>query len=182
MKKREISRAFCGHWHNHRLWDESRIVQIGALCPTGWNNPGLSDYGRVLIYDDDADAVTYVTVPGPRFIQVRVDDASSDWKQMEEPSAKAQREGNTLFLQMAVPMDRVPEFMRLKDEHRGRYHVVDIVPDRAEAEVAARAAAQATQSVDLLSEAVVAYGSNMDLPEDVSRKSVIRQIRRYLNV
>jgi len=32
-------------------------MQLGALCPTGWDNPGLDGYGTVAFLDGEGDAL-----------------------------------------------------------------------------------------------------------------------------
>jgi hypothetical protein len=55
QRRYEIHAAFLGNWHGERdfLGDpEHRAYQIGALCPTGFDNPGpQGSYGRILLYD-----------------------------------------------------------------------------------------------------------------------------------
>lgn len=73
-----------GNWHDAREWcmssqaaaaAHSTIIQLGALVPTGWDNPGLERYGRVLIstHHNQKPAVTVDEkwLPGPRFVTVR---------------------------------------------------------------------------------------------------------------
>lgn len=59
-----------GNWHNHALWRfndlDVTVVQVGALVPTGWDNPGW-DYGRVLLASAGR-ALRFQRVKGPRFV------------------------------------------------------------------------------------------------------------------
>lgn len=65
--------AFAGNWHSPSEWSfqtgssELKVVQVGALVPTGWDNPGW-DYGRA--YSLDSSGVRFETLPGPRFFVV----------------------------------------------------------------------------------------------------------------
>jgi DNA repair exonuclease SbcCD nuclease subunit len=43
-----IGHVFCGNWHDRRVWEGpegAKVVQVGALAPTGFNNPGHEGYG-----------------------------------------------------------------------------------------------------------------------------------------
>ena len=66
-----ISAAFLGNWHGERdfLGDpEHRAYQIGALCPTGFDNPGPQGaYGRILLYDTVAREVRALRARHPTY-------------------------------------------------------------------------------------------------------------------
>lgn len=75
-KRNSISGVFAGNWHDRRLWPSwttARLVnfvfQLGALVPTGWDNPGLGGYGTLGIFDGDIGNADYRVIPGPRFIK-----------------------------------------------------------------------------------------------------------------
>ena len=72
-----ISYVEAGNWHDQRTWppqngDGVRISQVGALCPTGWDNPGLSGYGGVEFIEtlspSDKGSWGHTWIHGPRFI------------------------------------------------------------------------------------------------------------------
>lgn len=66
---RGIQTAYAGNWHGY--WEESRLgvrlVQLSALCPTGWDNPGTAQYGWVHFWPVGEDGGR-VQIPGPRFV------------------------------------------------------------------------------------------------------------------
>jgi hypothetical protein len=88
-----MATAACGlmampeHKHDMR-W----IMQIGSLCPTGWDNAGLDGYGTVALWDTDTQALTWRVLPGPRFCVARSADEE------ESIIGVAKRRGDTLFL------------------------------------------------------------------------------------
>ena len=80
---RDIARTYriafveCGNWHNQRAWsprngDGVHISQVGALAPTGWDNPGLVGYGGVdmieVLGTMDRGAWSNTWIHGPRFL------------------------------------------------------------------------------------------------------------------
>ncbi len=71
MRECSIDYAYCGNWHTPARW--GTVVQCGALCPTGWDNPGW-DYGRVRTLDSTTGLQSDFTVPGPRFLNVNTEE------------------------------------------------------------------------------------------------------------
>lgn len=73
MHRYRIEACAAGNWHQYRSWeaqrdgDTYRVAQIGALCPTGWDNPGLEGYGS-LIHWTPGQPFEREEIPGPRFI------------------------------------------------------------------------------------------------------------------
>ena len=69
----DILNVFAGNWHDRKTIVDSTtgvvVHQIGALCPTGWNNPGLDLYGTVSRYTAPGHKPEDTIIPGPRFIQ-----------------------------------------------------------------------------------------------------------------
>lgn len=81
-----VSCVLAGNWHDYHAWETDgicpRVVQIGALCPTGWDNPGLEGYGGVEIWDSERPTETErYELPGPRFVY-RLPEANP-WPELE---------------------------------------------------------------------------------------------------
>lgn len=71
LEQHKVGAAVAGNWHEHHVWEDGRMVaQVGALAPTGWDNPGLLDYGWMVVYDTETRAFESYRVPGPRFLDV----------------------------------------------------------------------------------------------------------------
>lgn len=121
MRDRDVRAMLMGDWHRRRVWankddfgtlpldplgrsfqigddDESVIMQIGALVPTGFDNPGLHGYGTVAFWDGER--LSWEELPGPRFCTVRSDE--------EEKAvvAEAAKLGHNLFLRRYYTGDR----------------------------------------------------------------------------
>lgn len=113
MKERNIRCMLLGDWHRRMVWsrhdgmttatcglmtmpehkhDMRWVMQIGSLCPTGWDNAGLDGYGTVALWDTDTQALTWRVLPGPRFCVARSADEE------ESITGNAKRRGDTLFL------------------------------------------------------------------------------------
>lgn len=76
-----IERYYAGDWHTRQGYHGGRVVQIGALCPVSFANPGADGYGTVLTLErPEGDhlsrrgghLVRVDIAPGPRFIQAEM--------------------------------------------------------------------------------------------------------------
>ncbi len=67
--KADVEFAFMGHWHKP---DEYRAknfhaVQISTLIPASFSDV-YEGTGRMLVYDDETNTVSFENIPGPRFL------------------------------------------------------------------------------------------------------------------
>ena len=73
-KRYGFREVYAGNWHKHQTWDcylvglseNLRVVQVGALVPTGFDNAGLTGYGSLVTRN--ADRVDRVEVDSVRYI------------------------------------------------------------------------------------------------------------------
>lgn len=171
-----IRYAVAGNWHARRLWSmvEPRVhvMQVGALVPTGWDNPGLEGYGTLAILDSEAGTLTYEELTGPRFVKTRT------VEEAYEVAGEAKRLGHQLYLQMVAPPDQLASTLALLDIPG--LAAVEVVPDAAQSEQAARSAADAARSGETLGTALGGFVEEMKLEEGVDRAAVLRRARGYL--
>ena len=175
-KKHTIDQVFAGNWHNRKIWDD--VVQVGTLCPTGWDNPGMEGYGGLAVLDTGDDArfhVDILEIAGPRFIKVSapVSDADlQEWKQ----------KGHSIFIRDIAP----PEFMDTSKEWLERVRSEGLIaggevePEGTEERVAAITAAHSAKSASTLDEAVASFVRDMPLPDEVDRGAVLARVKGYL--
>lgn len=173
MAKHGTKILFAGHWHEHRVWRQGdmTIVQVGALCPTGWDNPstiGQPDpYGSLIIWDSNNPTVYQRhVIPGPRFISIKYG----------EPIPKAD-DGCHLFVRQTVRADMVSSVMASSTPGV----TLEVQADRESAEMSARSAASAAASKGTLADALVAYVDAMGL-EDDDKTEVLAKCRSRLGV
>lgn len=159
--------CFAGDWHDHRTWSDGdlKVVQLGALVPTGWDNPGLEGYGTVGIYDTDTMAVTLHHLPGPRFVKLHLDE--------ELLGADAYE----VFVQVVAPPDRVQDAL---SRHADRYAATEVIVDAEACATMAREAADAARDAGTLDEALGEFVTHMPLEEGVDRARVLERCRGYL--
>lgn len=155
QERENIDVIAAGNWHDAKQWNEGRITQMGALCPTGFNNPG-PQYGCVAIYDSRKRTTERRWVAGPRFLK-RVEDVDFCPK------------GSTIYMRLPEAQTAPP----------GCFHV-EIEEDTAEAQAALRTAAALTRSLTSLEEAVAAYVSLLPLEDEAMRPHVLARVQRYL--
>lgn len=179
-----ISHVFAGNWHTPRIWPGQpdrrfpnfapQVVQVGALVPTGWDNPGMG-YGIVAIFDAITEQVETRTVPGPRFLSAT---SAAEVRAIAEASRAA---GCEAFVRLTVPP---ADFETTRFTYRTLplpgVAVVEVIADaEGRKEEAANAAQAARERVDL-AEASAAYVANMPLDEGVDREAVARMVIGYL--
>ena len=172
-----LDAVFAGNWHDHRRFDrlKCQVVQVGALVPTGWDNPGLAGYGKLAIYEPGKPVVVE-ELPGPRFIKVR---SEAELKKVMNQAAAL---GHKLYVNLMTQPDELggatEQLIELVES--GALLGGNVLPDTGEAEAAARDAAQAARSAETLDEAVQKYVERMDLPEGVQRAAVLSRVQGYL--
>lgn len=184
MQAHDIDLAVAGNWHDHRSWETydvttgraRRIVQCGALVPTGFNNPGLAGYGSVILAEGDGSWHRH-EVPGPRFVSV-----GGDFAREQYLEAAGQVASGRLFVQWKEKAGRLAgcsEQLRA-DELMHGLGGVEAVPDaqdHADAKAEAVRGALAAQGWDA---ALGAYVDSMPLEAGVDRAAVLARAKTYL--
>ena len=186
MRAGGFSHAFAGNWHEHRHWefqwpdDESTadVVQVGTLCPTGWDNSGLdSGYGRLAIFDTETKRkVSMVEIPGPRFLTVNGPTAA------DTIIKSAHEDGHDVYARWKAPMSDMEEAQEELQEWiaSGLIAGGHVQPDDEQAEAAARKAATVARKAETLGEALAAFVGEMPLEEGIDRAQVLAKANEYL--
>jgi DNA repair exonuclease SbcCD nuclease subunit len=190
--KYNITGALAGHWHTRRQWDlndNSFVIQAGALAPTGFGDMG-TDYGSLFIYDSDtmydSDTKGYSShvVPGPRFLDVTLD--------QDITTISASRSniltGCDLYIRISVDETEIAlgETIIKAGIDAGVISNGELSINKERSKEACKKAAMATKSSATLEEALSAYTSNMpvkgvddlDLPE--ARLEILTSALEYL--
>jgi len=177
----DIQAVFAGHWHTHQYLqarEEGKplVVQVGALVPTGWDNPGMNGYGTVVHYDPLTEAMTIEHLPGPRFIKW-------SWPPGSPNAFPDPPKGGQVFIRVTAPADRLDDARLWIEELRtlGKVEAGEAVPDEAPAKEAARKAAESARSTDTMAEALAAFVAAMPLAEGVDRDEVLGLARKYMS-
>lgn len=178
MASAGVPLCLAGNWHDHRTWttEHGTVVQVGALVPTGFDNPGLDGYGGVIIVDTDSMRVETIFLEGPRFVPVRGMKAMMDLLGSEQPKDRR------LYVRATVEPGELSEASkRIGRAHsKGEIAAGEVLADSADRVVEARKAAGAARSADTLANALDGFVSEMPLEEGVTREVVMEKCRGYL--
>jgi DNA repair exonuclease SbcCD nuclease subunit len=85
-----IDLLFAGHWHEYqRCGVGERLFQLGAVCPTGFSNLGIDQYGKVAVVDTTKLSVKLLGVAGPRFLKFTYEDGDIETAVADLPRCHA---------------------------------------------------------------------------------------------
>ncbi len=184
VQKYELAAVYAGNWHNPEEWiwydgvrsatTPLRAVQIGTLCPTGFDNPGAS-FGTMAIYDSHKNnGCQVLSVPGPRFFKVEGID------ELEELIEKAP--GKLTFVRATVEPDDVAasEDLIKRAVEAGTLGGGETLAEASEAQVALRQAAGVARSAETVDEAVAGFVASMPLKDPELRAAVLERVKGFL--
>jgi hypothetical protein len=181
--ERAGARGCCvGNWHEHYADAGRRIVQCGALCPTGFDNPSPEDvredrFGTVVLLDTDTGEFDLsVRVPGPRFLTL---DHASGWRGIVAAYRKA---GHLPYVRLRTQPENVPSVMgelqlAIEEDAVFAGEVVPVVDAHRRSE-AAKQATEAYRSRTLIS-AIDAYIDRVELDPGLDRENVRKKVLKY---
>ncbi len=181
-----ISHVASGNWHS--VWySEHRGVclrQIGALVPTGFDNLGIVEYGRVAHWDTCSSESLHPSndsiVPGPRFVKyksiVLLRGASSD--------IEAWGNDHKLYLHAELPDTNREEAADILEDYKSRGVVEQYKLTRppGHADQVVKKAAQSVANSGSLNAALLDYTTRLNLPEGVTTEGVLSASRRLLKL
>ena len=189
-----------GDWHEHTefkgaLVSAARIIQIGALAPTGFDNPGAG-YGYALdFYLHDQDGLELLTkrIPGPRFHIREVDGADEARKLLTD------LDNHAALIAASSPMDNrrapwlvgAPGYVSARaDEEAAKTiraygahllgNTIELVEDAPQtSRVERRAVAREVRSADSIDAALATYCAALPCPP-ADATTVLARCRRLL--
>lgn len=169
MKQHGIIAAYGGNWHAAKAW--GKVVQISALVPTGFDNPGW-DYGLLRTYDTATGMAGQIHITGPRFMAAHTE------AEVERARVEAERRGCQLYLSLKGELATSEKLETV----RGLDGVTAAraVADTGEVREATRAAAVAVREADTLTAALAAYVKAMPLADGLDREKVLAMAKGYL--
>jgi len=176
IEKHGIDLVVAGNFHNSRIWQKAgaTVCQTGALVPTGWNNPGLDDYGGVALFNPTKREFSFHRIGGPRFVSAHLDD--------DELLKAAKSYLGPVYLQIVSPVDRLTEAQGLKAEllEESVSNTIEVLPDKIDAESSARTAATASRKQETVDDSLRAYVAALTLPKGVRKPDVLSAATDYL--
>jgi len=183
---REICEEFdiwfvcAGDWHEHKCWHypnggECVITQVGALNPTGFDNPGSEGYGSLIIIDPKDKEWSRREIPGPRFISTTAHE-----KGLPGRLEGLRKEGHSVFLQLKTST---------QDTVQSKVSLDSMSPYIISGEVAltgeqgkTRDAAEVTKSTATLAQSLARFVESLPVPDGVDRARVLSMSRSYLKL
>lgn len=164
----KASALVSGDWHSRKLWTsrELSVMQIGSLCPVGFQNPGFDGYGTVAIWNSETGQIRFDAIPGPRFI------IAKDTEDVELAISRAETESYALFVSYRLkPGEREPEILK-----NARITGYEAVADESEVERAEEEAGEEARAERHdVGAALAAFVESMPVPADVGRPDVLAE-------
>jgi hypothetical protein len=173
-----VRAVVAGDWHAQASWTRHgvQVSQVGALVPTGWDNPGLAGYGGLVTWDG-RDLRTY-QIPGPRFLSATsVDDAAVQL-------ASQQSRAHTCRVTVTVPLDQLETATAGMQAlaNSGFPHLAgwQVRPDGRMLAQDTMRALETTQDPAHQADRLASYVAGCPLPEGVDRDRVLGLCRDAL--
>lgn len=179
LSQHDVRHLYVGNYHQYFRWTlHGRFLhQLGALVPTGYDNPGWA-YGRVEIWPDDAREPQ--VIPGPRFVVV------SSVAELTDAVGKAHAQGCMLYADWRCTPDGLGPAIEAAaalevDAARAAVGLsVEVHVDRKFCAARAADAAGSARSGTTLLEAVHGFVAKYPLPAHVSRDAVLAHVKGFL--
>ncbi len=179
-KAHGITKVMAGNWHDRQCWtqDGVEVLQLGALCPTGWDNPGLTGYGTLAMWDSTRETgFAWDEIPGPRFVKTRT---TGD---LDTALSKSMGGPHRIYISdVTLPEDIAARTAQLAAA-QAKYPALagfEVLPDETFAKAEARTAAAAASNAETFDESLDTFIANMPLPDGVQRERVLQRAREYV--
>lgn len=174
-----------GNWHAHMRLPTGEDIQVGALVPTGFDNPtthplAVNDpYGSVLVWRS-TNPTTRLVVDGPRFLMRDFITQKDLLQYLHQTTA-----GGTscaCFLKIKADLAQLADAALALDEAKARGLIRDgfVEPSAQDKQRVAQATSKAVLNSSSLDEAVLHYLQKQDLPDGVLIPRVAERVRHYL--
>jgi len=181
LEEQGCAAAFAGNWHDRRLWDGERpVLQVGTLCPTGWNNSGMDGYGTLALWDSKTGRIEIEEIPGPRFITA---DDPEDARKIFKPEKRRREDGWRCFPKFTVDgleVSAARQQAQQAKEAEGWIEEFEVGLDEVELKIAAKKAASAARSAQTLEQAIVDYVAKRPMAPQIDRARVCARVLELL--
>jgi DNA repair exonuclease SbcCD nuclease subunit len=165
----QISHVFVGHWHARRTWDlgHAQVVQIGALAPVGFRDPG-ENYGYAQILNNDG-SMSVKQFDGPRFLNA----TSEEFVGLTVAgNPRAHR-----YIRWHVPAVDLAACQKIAEllQKQCDYVTIQCVPEQRD--TMKRSAKRVSRGMDAI---LAGHVKNRAIPDGVDREEVLTLSRQYL--
>lgn len=170
-----IQSVVSGDWHRQARYRVHgvQLVQVGALAPAGFDDPGPVGYGGLVTWDPDTQDLETYQLPGPRFLTVTsVAEAVRVIQRHPDP-------GYTWAVQVTVPPGQVASVQAELAEVPGLLGR-RVVADRVQVAAATQAATEAVR-VSAPGDRVAAWVFAHGVPGGLDPDRVVQLACEYLD-
>lgn len=170
MAQHGFEYCVAGNWHRRVRFDKPTgpIMQIGALVPTGFDNPGLGGYGSIITVGnthDGSHTIFVREIKGPRFVKVKSE------TELKNAIKAGNEYGHKLFIEYEADAEDKPAadalLQSLKND--SKVWAFDVVPSEVKTKKVATADDAAELSVD---DFIAQWIDEMPLAPGVDRQDV----------
>ena len=169
----DVCGVAAGNWHKRRQFEFSKnersvkLLQVGGLAPTGFDNPGWVGYGTVASWNAAKATWQYRELPGPRFLRhmptlAEIEEHAGCQVYVRVDGTHEEQAGLLAQL-IKLPLD-------------GRQTRVTSAEKMATARASAKAAAEA----NTVAAALAGYIDKMKMPEHAERVEVQKLAQQFL--
>lgn len=171
-----VEQLAVGNYHGARSWSLCgvQLLQVGALVPTGWDNPGQRGYGGVQVIELGCKPHRH-ELPGLRFVVVHSE------AELAQQQHEARVVGNQLHVDWRCAPEEFLAAQLVAERGRETGTRIEVHVERKHAERRALQAAVAARSTSSLGEAASAYVMSQAFTE-VEPSRVLGHVRRFLGV
>lgn len=177
----QIDWVLAGNWHARKAWEMfaaatgrvHRVMQVGALFPTGFSNPGVDEYGTLAVVDTARPErpASFYKIPGRRYVKASVAELRGILGATSSVFTKLE-----VKLNYTDP-DELLEAIEIAHDHQSVVLTSekDTSVTRGAVRLAVEAATDAAEG-----SALRAYVEEYRMPEGVDRNVVLKMCEDYL--
>ena len=162
-----FKRVYAGHYHNHVIFEDGKVVSIGATTHHNWGDVGTR--AGFLIVDTDTDAVTFHDTQAPKF---------ADLTGLDELEMELECRGN--YVRFRGPSMTQTEINELRDQFK-KWGALGVSIEVPKATVAARPTASASKGMTIDQSVANFVDTAKTIPPSVDREKLKRRCQQILD-
>ncbi|OWZ90457.1 hypothetical protein B9J07_28135 [Sinorhizobium sp. LM21] len=161
-----FKRIYAGHYHNHVMFEDGKVVSIGATTHHNWGDVGTR--AGFLIVDTDADTVTFHDTQAPKF---------ADLTGLDELDMELECKGN--YVRFRGPTMTQTEINELRDQFR-KWGALGVSIEVPKSTVAVRSASP-VKGVTLDQSVANYIDGKKDIPASIDRAKLKARAQTILD-
>lgn len=177
-----------GHWHSYHFEriGNTEVIQVGALCPTGFRDLGTNNYGRLIEWPDtrcgsDRGVIgsRQFVLPGLRFLK---GEGFCGLREAEDLFKMGAPSGSKLCMDWQVDLKSLDYSRKELDREiaTGRVYRGSVNVKPVDLSSRVREAARSVRDRSGIRSAILEYINSLEMPEGVDRRGVLTTTLNYL--